>query len=342
MRRTGNLLEQIADRENLRIAVGKALEGKRDRAEPRRFVARLEWHLNELAHGLRDGTCPLGAYDQFLIRDPKERVITKPSFAERVVHHAIMNVCEPVFERWLIHDTYACRTRRGRDAALTRARHFAGRHPFFLKIDIRKYFDNIVHEVLLSRLQRLFKDPHLLALFARVIRSFHGDTGVGLPIGSLTSQHLANFYLGWFDRYVKEVLHVRGYVRYMDDMLFWGESTAFLVEILDRGRTFLADELGLQLKPEPYLNRTAHGVDFLGCRVLPDHVRLNRRSRVRFRRNLENLELAYLAGEIDALALQQRATSLVAFAQAAGVKSWHFRRAVIEQMPVSGRRPRTG
>lgn len=342
MRRTGNLLEQIAERENLRIAVGKALKGKRDRAEARRFMAHLEWHLSELARGLRDGNYPLGAYEQFVIRDPKERVITKPCLAERVVHHAIMNVCEPIFERWLIHDTYACRKGRGRVAALLRAQQFAGRHAFFLKLDIRKYFDSIVHPVLVARLERLFKDPHLLNLLARVIGSFHGEAGVGLPIGSLTSQHFANFYLGWFDRFVKETLQVPGYFRYMDDMLLWGESAGFLLNILDRGQEFLSEQLGLQLKPVPYINRSAHGVDFLGCRVLPDHLLLSRRSRVRFRRNLEQLELAYLAGEIDELTLQQRATSLVAFTQSGGVKSWHFRCAVIEQMPVSGRRPRTG
>jgi len=207
VRRIGNLLEQIAERENLRIAVGKALKGKRDRAEARRFMARLQWHLKGLTRGLRD---------------------------------------------------------------------------------------------------------------------------------------FANFYLGWFDRFAKETLRVPGYVRYMDDMLLWGESSAFLNDVLDRGRTFLGEELGLQLKPVPYINRTSHGVDFLGCRVLPDHLLLNRRSRVRFRRKLEKLESAYLAGEIDDLELQQRGTSLAAFAQAGGVKSWHFRRAVIEQMPVSGRRPRTG
>ncbi|MCL4207969.1 MAG: RNA-directed DNA polymerase [Pirellulaceae bacterium] len=305
-------------------------------------MADLDWHLERLARGLRDGDYPLGDYEQFVIRDPKERTITKPALAERVLHHAIMNVCEPFFERWLIHDTYACRIGRGRDAALTRARDFASRHAFFLKLEIRKYFDSIVHDILLARLERLFKDPQLIALFARLIGSYRGEIGVGLPIGSLTSQHFANFYLGWFDRFVKETLRLRGYVRYMDDMLLWGNSAGFLGDVLERGRVFLADELGLQLKPVPYINRTSHGVDFLGCRVFTDHLVLNRRSRVRFRQRLRQLELAYLAGEIDELTLQQRGTSLVAFTQAAAVKSWQFRRAVIEQMPVSGRRPATG
>jgi len=128
----------------------------------------------------------------------------------------------------------------------------------------------------------------------------------------------------------------------MDDMLLWGESAGSMQAMLQRCEEFLGDGLQLQLKPVPYINRSSHGVDFLGCRVLPDHVLLNRRSRVRFRKKMTRLELDYLEGHMDELELQQRATSLVAFTRAAGVKSWHFRRSVLQRLPVSGRRPRTG
>ena len=168
---------------------------------------------------------PVGRFSQFVIHDPKERIITAPCFAERVLHHAVMNVCEPKFEQWLINDTYACRVGRGQGAALSRAQQFARRFPFFLKIDVRKYFDSISHEILLSRLDLLFKDRRLLDLFERIVHSFRGNLGRGLPIGSLTSQHLANFYLGWFDRYAKETLRLKGYVRYMDDMALWADSS---------------------------------------------------------------------------------------------------------------------
>jgi hypothetical protein len=295
-----------------------------------------------MAGQLRQGTFVLGRFRQFVIRDPKERIITAPCFAERVLHHAIVNVCEPVFERWLIPDTYACRTGRGRVAAVERAQDFAARHPFFLKMDVRKYFASISHKILLSGLERLFKDVRLLDLLGRIVFSFQGATGRGLPIGSLTSQHFANFYLGWLDRFVKEMLRVRGYVRYMDDMLLWGSSASQLSNTLNACRAFLSDHLDLVLKPDPYINRASHGVDFLGCRVLPDHVILNRRSRLRFRRELCRLEGDYLEGKIDERELQERATALVAFTQAAGAKSWHFRRTVLERCPVSGRRPRTG
>lgn len=342
MKRAGNLFEQIVDRENLRLAFCTAMLGKRDRADAREYAQNLEIRLSAMEDALWRGTFPLGRYHQFVIHDPKRRTITAPCFSERVLHHAIMNVCEPVFECWLIDDTYACRAGRGRDAAIKRAQYFARRHSFFLKMDIRKYFDSISHDNLVCRLERLFKDIRLVDLLERIIFSFQGVAGRGLPIGSLTSQHFANFYLGWFDRFVKEKLHVKGYVRYMDDMLLWGESAATMQATLDRSRDYLGGILGLAVKPHPYINRTTHGVDFLGCRVLPDRVKLNRRSRVRFRRKMVDLENQYLVGKIDEQELQQRATALIAFTQAAGAKSWNFRRAVLQQLPVSGRRPRTG
>ena len=187
MKRAGNLFERIAERDNLRSAVHKALRGKRDRPEAIEFRAALDRRLTDMAEQLRAGTYPVGVYRQFVIHDPKERIITAPCFAERVVHHAIMNVCEPEFDRWLIGDTFACRTGKGRMAALLRARHFAGRQAFFLRLDIRKYFDSIPHDELLARLERRFKDGRLLALFARSVRSFRSELGHGVPIGSLTS-----------------------------------------------------------------------------------------------------------------------------------------------------------
>ena len=113
MKRVGNLFDAIADRTNLQLAVWKAMRGKRGRPEARHYVEHLDARLTELSEGLRSGTFPVGRFQQFVIRDPKERIITAPCFAERVLHHAIMNVCEPHFERWLIADTFACRAGKG-------------------------------------------------------------------------------------------------------------------------------------------------------------------------------------------------------------------------------------
>jgi retron-type reverse transcriptase len=195
MKRTGNLFSKITARDNLRLAVYRALRGKRERRDAREFVADLEANLRRMAAGLQSGSFPLGRCIQFTIHDPKERLITAPCFAERVLHHAIMNVCEPEFERFLIDQTYACRRGKGRIAALQRAKRYSRQYPVMLKFDVRKCFDSIPHEHLLERLQRRFKDRSLLELFERIIDAHETSPGHGLPIGSLMSQHLANFYL---------------------------------------------------------------------------------------------------------------------------------------------------
>jgi RNA-directed DNA polymerase len=342
MKRTGNLFQRIAERDNLRLAFHKALRGKRDRKDARQFALRLDAHLEDMTRLLLVGTFPVGRYRQFIIHDPKERIITAPCFAERVLHHGILNVCEPVFDRWLIADTFACRLGRGRLAALLRARQFARRFPFFLKLDVRKYFDSIPHDGLYERLARRFKDTRLLLMFRRIIGSFRGAAGRGIPIGSLTSQHFANFYLGWFDRFVKEQLGIKGYVRYMDDMVLWSESRARLKDALTAGTDFLRKELRLELKPSPYLNRMEHGMDYLGCRLFRDHMVLARRSRVRFRRKLSQLQQAHAAGLLGGAALQQRATALIAFTRTPGLSSWRYRTAVLQKLAVGGPRARTG
>jgi hypothetical protein len=336
MKRAGRLYERIVEWDNLQLAVWKAMRGHRSSAEARAFTHRLHAELERLSEGLRAGTYPLGRVHQFVIYDPKERTITAPCFAERVLHHAVMNVCEPELERWLVADTFACRVGKGRNAALKRAQQYAARFPFFLKIDIRKYFDSVPHEVLLQRLGQRFKDRRVLDLLERIVRSYHSEIGRGLPSGSLTSQHLANFYLGWFDRFVKEQMRLKGYVRYMDDMAFWSDDKMTLKEALSTGETFLKEQLGLDVKPWPYLNRTEHGMDFLGARVFRHHTALNRRSRVRYRRQLAQLEARHQLGEIGEDELQRRVTALTAFAGSGIISSWRFRTSVIERLPVSG------
>jgi hypothetical protein len=342
MKRTGNLFERALDRDNLRLAVGRAMRGKRDHPEVQAFLRDLDGRLEEMADQLRTGLFVLGRYRQFIRFDPKERIITAPCFAERVLHHAVINVCEPAFERWLIADTVACRAGKGRLAALERARQFARRFPFFPKLDIRKYFDSVPHDRLLELLARRFKDGRLLELFGRIVRSFRGGMGRGLPIGSLTSQHFANFYLGWFDRFVKERLRVRGYVRYMDDMALWSDSKAELAEGLRASEGYLRDELRLALKPTPYVNRADHGMDFLGCRLYRRHTVLNRRSRRRYRRKLAWLERQHAAGVVTERQLQDRVTALTAFTRTPGLCSWRFRQAVLQSTAVSGPGPRIG
>ncbi len=309
-------MEQIADPENLREAFLRAARGKAARIGVCAFRANLDAELAALRAAILAGTVRVGECDSFTIFEPKERRIHAPCFRERVLHHALIGPCEADLDRWLMDDTYACRRGLGREAALRRAEHFAWRYKWFLKLDVQKYFDSIPHDVLLAEIKRRWRDRRVAALWERIIESYKTEAGRGLPIGALTSQHLANFYLAAADRYVKENLRVPGYVRYMDDMALWGDC-----EQLKAARKavegVLSERLGLTLNSNWHLQPTSRGMDFLGYRVFPFGSRINRASRRRFLRRWHGCEKALESGRIDERTAQRRVLALTAFVRAA-------------------------
>ena len=325
-------MDRIAAPDNLRLAFWKAAKGKRAKADCRAFREGLDRNLDELRADLLAEQVRVGDYRYFTIHDPKERTICAASFRERVLHHALMNVCEPVLESAAIYDSYACRKGKGRLAAIERAREFTQSHRWFLKLDVRKYFDSVDHSILSQSLARKYKDGALLRLLGSIICSYETAPGRGLPIGNLTSQHFANFYLAALDRFVKEDLHRAAYVRYMDDSVVWGSSAAELSEIRERVRAFLARELKLELKGNAVVNRTSCGMDFLGYRLFPHTVRLARRSKVRFARKFRQYERAYVRGQWTELHLQQRMQALLAFVMPADTLA--YRQHVLERFGV--------
>lgn len=193
MKRAGFLTEQIADTDNLLLAFYKASTGKKMKAEVRRFSSNLSSEIGLLRQEILEGNVRVGDYSYFHIRDPKPRLICAAAFRERVLHHALMNICHPYFERQFIETTYATRPGKGIYQALERTRKAAKRYDFVAKFDFRKYFDSIDHGLLKRRLRRIFKDTRLLAIFDAVIGSYCREEGKGLPIGNLTSQYFANF-----------------------------------------------------------------------------------------------------------------------------------------------------
>lgn len=289
MKRVGHFFERILEWDNLLEAVHRASTGKRHRRETQEFCESLSGNLLRIQEQIAIEGFRFGRFHQFVIHDPKRRIITAPCFEERVVHHAIMNICEPFFDRFLIDDTFACRHGRGRPPALHRAMGFSRRYSHYLKMDVRKYFDSIRHSTLSQLLMRRFKDERLLRLLNSIINCYEASDGCGLPIGSLTSQHFANFYLGWLDRFVKEQLGIPGYVRYMDDWLIWGSSRQELRERYDAVQSFLNEHLALSVKIL-VIENTKRGISFLGCHVFADYIVLNRRSRHRFRTKLVELK----------------------------------------------------
>ena len=328
MKRVGHLLETIADPENLRYALHEASKGKRSQADIIAYQEGAESQLAQMRKGLLSGEFALGGYRQFKVYEPKERVITVAPFEQRVLYHAIMRVCGPVFERQLIERTYACRKGKGQIAALGAAERFGRTYGYFLKLDIRKYFDSIDHAVLKARLRRLFKDAALLDLLDGVIDSFCVQPGKGLPIGNLTSQHFANLYLSPLDRLISDGSKGHGlkYLRYMDDMAVWSRDREQLQAVRSQIRSFLRETLQLELKQDR-IGAVAQGVPLLGCRVFAGYRTLNPRSRRRFQHKIAVFDRLLRKGRIDEKEAQQRSLALCAFAKTAC--SYHFRQRVL-------------
>ncbi len=331
MKRQTGLFEPITCFDNLLLAARKASRGKRDKPSVAWFEFHLEREILTLEDELLNGRYRPGPFYTFEVRDPKRRRICAAPFRDRVVHHAICNVLEPSFERRLIFDSYACRIGKGTHAAIARAQRFARRYRYVLKCDIRKFFQSVDHAVLKALLSRLFKEPPLLALLGRIIDHAPPDAepGRGIPIGNLTSQHFANLYLGELDHYLKERRGVKGYIRYMDDVLVFADDKPTLHLWLADIRQFLGENLRLELKEEStLLMPVTEGIPFLGFRIYPGVIRLNARTLRRFRRGLRAREKAYREGRLSDTALADAVASL--FAHVAHADTVQLRRQLIK------------
>jgi len=264
---------------------------------------------------MQNGNWQPSEYRIFEVREPKPRRINATDFRDRVVHHAICNILEPIFERRLIYDSWACRLNKGTHAAVKRAQQFARQYPYFLKTDIRRYFQSVDHQILKQLLQRIIKDARLLSLLNRIIEHpVPGNlAGKGLPIGNLTSQHFANLYLGELDHELKDRQSIKAYLRYMDDMLLFAHNKDELHQMLQHLEIFISERLTLSLKPTAtLLAPVSEGIPFLGFRIFPQLIRLNRQSLRRFRRRLRKLERAYQCGTISIESLTASVQSMIA------------------------------
>lgn len=327
----GYLIEGVADLDNLMLAFYKAAKGKTATAPVMLYRNLLAENLQRLRGQILSGIVDVGKYNYFKIFDPKERMICAAAFDERVLHHALMIVCHPYFERHLISDSYATRIGKGTYKALEKVQSGMARYGYVAKLDIRKYFDSIPHVRMKEKLGRLFKDKRLLGIFGQIIDSYHSalsesDCTRGIPIGNLTSQYLANHYLSATDHFIKEQLHVPLYVRYMDDMLLMGDDGQLLREQVQAVRQYLAEE-GIELKPV-VLNRTSQGVSFLGYKLYPHRMLLNRRSKLRFKQKMMLYGVNLDEGNWSEQEYQKHIIPLASFVQHAYTK--RFRKEILE------------
>lgn len=281
MKRQGNLIEKIADVNNLYLAFYKAKKGKQYKHEVEVYAKNIHQNIRILRQQILSGNVSVGKYHYFTIYEPKKRQICAAAFDERVLHHAIMNICHQYFEKTLIYDTYATRIDKGIYKALDKAKLAINQYSYLLKLDYRKYFDSISHEILKRKLAAKFKDEKLLHIFEKIIDSYCSTNGYGLPIGNLTSQYFANFFLSDLDHFIKEKLNVKFYVRYMDDMLLMFNDKTNLNNCLNAIENF-SENLDLNLKPFVKSNVNL-GVSFLGYKLYPHRILLNRVSKLRFK-----------------------------------------------------------
>ncbi|MEO0653029.1 MAG: reverse transcriptase domain-containing protein, partial [Planctomycetota bacterium] len=297
MKRIGGLFDRIHRLETLDAALWRAARGKRSGTRAAGASIWPSERLNRLSEALRRGEFRFDAYTSFEIRDPKSRTIRAPSFRDRVVHHAIIEATGATFERGALPNCFACRLGRGQHAAIAMARRWARVSEGFLKVDIAKYYDSIDHARLRQLLRRRFREERLLELFDRLIDSYSLSPKKGLPIGALTSQYLANFYLDPVDHWLREVESQHRTLRYMDDILIFGPLRELReVRLRLLGRLALH---GLQAKAGGVLNRSALGVPWLGFTVYPDRIRLNPSGRRRLRRKLRSAEREYERGLVS-------------------------------------------
>lgn len=311
------MFDELTSWDNLLLAYRKASKGKRGHANVAGFDHRLEDNLLQLQEELQTCAYRPGPYNSFHIHEPKRRLISAAPFRDRVVHHALCNLIEPIFERSFIFDSYANRVGKGTHRALNRAQSFARKYPYVLQCDIRQFFPSIDHGVLRSILERKLSDPGVLWLCDQILQSgvgvlseeyemkWYADDDLfaslrprGLPIGNLTSQFWANVYLNPFDHFIKRGLQCDAYLRYVDDFLLFARDKQTLWDWLKKIESKM-DHLRLTLHPNEGPRPVADGFTFLGFRIFPQSRRLKRQKGLYYQRKLQTMANEYIEGRVS-------------------------------------------
>ena len=301
-----NLWASVLEWENLLMAAKKASRGKRYHTEVMIFNARLEENLLRLRRLLRTGEWRPGHYREFEVFEPKRRMVHAPCFADCVLHHALVQVIGPYFERRFIEHSYAGRVGKGTHAAsdhlssMLRSAEAAWGTVYALKADVTHYFYSIDHDILLRVVARTIGDRDVLNLLHVLVKGADCIKGNrGLPLGALFSQLLANVYLDQLDHFIKDGLGVRYYVRYMDDFVLLHHDKTELWRLLAEIRDFLACELHLTLNSKTRVFPASHGVDFAGYRHFSGYKLPRKRNVRRAKKRFAGLSRCYAAGDVD-------------------------------------------
>ena len=318
---TEGAFEEIACFENLYEAYLEARKGRRARPDVGVYSYNLEDNLIQTEKELLQQTYEVGPYHRFFVREPKKRLVMSLQFRDRVVQWAIYKKLMPFYDKQFIEDSYACRIGKGSHQASNKLQYWlrqVHRKPckwYYLKLDISKYFYRVDHEKLLEILGRRVTDPKLMWLLEKIINSrepFGLPPGVGpdeipreewlhstgMPIGNLTSQLFANIYLNELDQYCKHVLHIKYYVRYMDDIIILGADKKELHELKDKIKAFLKEELRLDLNNKTAIRPVDTGIEFVGFRTWGTYKRIKKQTAKRMKRAVKHLTMLLATEQI--------------------------------------------
>lgn len=312
------LYSRVIDWSNLLEAFRKAAKGKRGKGSAAGFEHQVADRLLQLQSELADFSYQPGGYVHFVIHEPKQRRVSAAPFRDRVVHHALCNVIEPIFERQFIPASYANRKRKGTHRAVDRLQALARRYRYVLRLDIVKHFPSIDHAVLFEIISETIEDEGALWLVGQILRSgegvlddeyemvyFPGDDLFavnrprGLPIGNLTSQFWSNVYLTPLDRFVTRDLRCPAYLRYVDDFALFSDSKRQLYEWKRAIIKFLYTLRLTIHEPQAQVIPCEHGIPWLGFVVYPTHRRVKSHNVVKFSQRLRTRWAEYCAGKIS-------------------------------------------
>ena len=293
MKRIGNLYEKIYDWDNLKEAHRRARKDKTFYKEVRMVDSNPDYYLSQIQEMLKNETYKVSDYTFSIIRDKgKERELAKlPYYPDRIIQWAIMLQVESVFLNTFCTHTCSSIPKRGIHRAydlILRALKDKPNTKYCLKLDVAKFYPSVNHDILKALLRKKFKDDKLLRLFDNIIDSY--PKSVGIPIGSYLSQYLANFYLCYFDHWLKETKHVKHVVRFADDIVIFGDSKSTLHQLMDDIREYMHDNLSLNVKANWQVFPTdVRGVDFLSYRFFRNYILLRKSTCIRFKRQMRRI-----------------------------------------------------
>jgi retron-type reverse transcriptase len=309
-----NLYDSIVSIDNIFAAWSEFCHDKRSKADVMRLEWNLETELFRLHRELINQSYQHGPYQAFYVHDPKQRLIHKAVVRDRVLHHALFMILNPIFEPTFIPASFSCRigkgTHKGVLTVAQGARKVSKNNTgpcFALKCDIQKFFASVNQEILLGILCKRIDDERTTDLLEQLVHSFGSvEARKGLPIGNLTSQLFANVYMNELDQFVKHGLRVKHYFRYTDDFVILSSDQDYLEQLLPQIGAFLGESLQLKLHPHKVsIRKFTQGIDFLGYVILPHHIVMRTKTRRRIERKVEEKIVQYQNGAITAETFNQ-------------------------------------